>query len=259
MLNRIIIKNIALIKILEVDMSPGMNVLSGETGAGKSIIVDSLNLVLGERADRELIRTGTEKAVVEAWFSDVPQSVNDILAAQEIDTESELVLSRELSVTGKNICRINGVLVTLAVLKSVSDVLVDIHGQHEHQSLLHEKMHIGMLDSFDARIGVAVSDVAAAYAQYTAVVGRLRSLSGNDGDRERRIDILKFQINEILDANIASGEIEELNARKKHMNAVEQIMDVLSASYNALYEAESGSVLAALKDIMTGFFIHWEC
>ena len=116
MLNRIIIKNIALIKILEVDLSPGMNVLSGETGAGKSIIVDSLNLVLGERADRELIRTGTEKAVVEAWFSDVPQSVNDILAEQEIDAESELVLSRELSVTGKNICRINGSLVTLAVL-----------------------------------------------------------------------------------------------------------------------------------------------
>ncbi|MDD5016474.1 MAG: DNA repair protein RecN [Eubacteriales bacterium] len=253
MLNKLIIKNIALIKELEVDFSGGMNVLSGETGAGKSIIVDSVNLVLGERADRELIRTGAEKAVVEAWFCDVKQSVNDILAEQQIEMENDLVLSRELSVTGKNVCRVNGALVTLGVLKSISDALVDIHGQHEHQSLLNEKNHIGMLDGFDSRIGAAKADVEAAYGGYTAINKRLRSLFGGDGDRERKIDVLKFQIDEIRQANIGDGEEQALLAQKKRLNAAEQIMDVTSAAYALLYEAEPSNVLASLKEISRRF------
>ena len=117
MLNKLIIRNIALIEELEVELAAGMNVLSGETGAGKSIIIDSVNLVLGERADRELIRTGAPKAVVEAWLSGVNDGVADILAAQEIEVWPELVMSRELSATGKNVCRVNGTLITLSVLK----------------------------------------------------------------------------------------------------------------------------------------------
>ena len=249
MLNRLIIRNIALIEALEVELADGLNVLSGETGAGKSIIVDSLNLVLGERADREMIRTGAGKAVVEAWFSDVPDSVNAILDAQQIEREDDLVLSRELSAEGRNVCRINGVLVTLAVLKSISDALVDIHGQHEHQSLLHEKNHIAILDSFDERIAAAAEQTAAAYDGYTAVTKRLRALFGSDGDRERRIDILRFQIDEILSANITQGEADDLMAQRKRMNAAEQIASALGAAYDALYDAESGSVLASLKDM----------
>ena len=248
MLNKLIIKNIALINELEITLSEGMNVLSGETGAGKSIIVDSVNLVLGERADRELIRTGAEKAVVEAWFGDVTQSVRDILDAQQIEAADDLVLSRELSAAGKNVCRVNGTLVTLGVLKSISDALVDIHGQHEHQSLLNEKNHIVMLDSFDARIGTAKADVAAAYSEYTSISKRLKSLFGADGDRERKIDILGFQISEIEQANIKDGEEEELGAQKKRLNASEQIMGVLSAVYSALYESETSNVMAVLKD-----------
>ncbi len=249
MLSRLIIRNIALITEIEISLLGSMNVLSGETGAGKSIIVDSVNLVLGERADRELIRTGAGNASVEAWFTDVPKTVENILAEQQIEAGGELVLSRELSVSGKNVCRINGVLVTLALLKTVSDLLVDIHGQHEHQSLFDEKNHIIMLDSMDKGISSAKAEVEAAYREYTEASRRLRSLFGADGDRERKIDILQFQINEILSAKIAGGEEDELLAQKKRMNASEEIMEALSAAYEALYDSEHQSVLSALRDI----------
>ncbi len=248
MLNKLIIRNIALIEELEVELAGGMNVLSGETGAGKSIIIDSVNLVLGERADRELMRTGAPKAVVEAWFSGVNDSVADILATQEIEVWPELVMSRELSATGKNVCRVNGTLITLSVLKELSDRLVDIHGQHEHQSLLSEKNHIAMLDAFDTHISEQKSQVVKAYSDYSDVVKRQRSLFGSDGDRERRIDILKFQINELKMADIAQDEEEELIAQKVRLNSAEKIMDALIASYTQLYEGESFNALAALKD-----------
>ena len=249
MLNRLTIKNIALIEELEIDLSGGMNVLSGETGAGKSIIVDAVNLVLGERADRDLIRTGAEKAVVEAWFSGVQDSLDDILSAQEIEPQQELVLSRELSVNGRNVCRANGVLVTLGVLKAISDRIVDLHGQHEHQSLMNEKNHIGMLDGFDSRIGEAKAYVSRSFEEYAGVKKRLKSLFGDPGDRERRIDILQFQIDEILKANIFEGEELELLAQKKRMNEAENIMGALSDAYASLYESDSFNVLASLNNI----------
>lgn len=249
MLSRLIIRNIALIKEIEISLCGGMNVLSGETGAGKSIIVDSVNLVLGERADRELIRTGQQNASVEAWFMHAPQTACDILASQQIEYEGELVLSRELSASGKNVCRINGVLVTLSLLKEISDLLVDIHGQHEHQSLFDEKNHVAMLDSFDGRIDEAKTEVKAACRDYTQAARRLKSLFGAAGDRERRIDILQFQIDEIHKANIAAGEEEELLVRKKRMNASEEIMGALSAAYGSLYASEAYNTLSALKDI----------
>ena len=248
MLTKLIIKNIALIDSLEVAFSDGFNVLSGETGAGKSIIIDSVNLVLGERADRELIRTGTDSAVVEAWFSGAGESVIDILSEQQIDVWPELVLSRELSTSGKNVCRVNGTLTTLAVLKSISDRLVDIHGQHEHQSLLNERSHMVMLDGFDTRIEAYKAQIGAVYTQYTQAVKRRRALLGDDGDRERRMDVLKFQIDEIEKANIAKGEEEELLAQKIRLNASERIMEALSASYAVLYESEPLCALSAMRD-----------
>lgn len=252
MLSKLVIKNIALIDALEIDLSSGMNVLSGETGAGKSIIVDSMNLALGERADRELIRTGADKAVVEAWFTGFSSAVVDILAAQEIqiDAEQDLVLSRELSLNGKNVCRINGVLVTLTTLKEVSDLLVDIHGQHEHQSLLHEKNHIVMLDESGTDIEKAKGEVASAFAKYSGVKKRLFALAGSDGDRERRIDMLKYQIDEIQKVAITQGEEQALVTQKKRLNASERIMDALSYAYGALYE-DDNNVLLSLKDVGT--------
>jgi DNA repair protein RecN (Recombination protein N) len=249
MLSRLVIKNIALIDELIIDFTGDMNVLSGETGAGKSIIVDSVNLALGERADRELIRTGAQNASVEAWFSKAPGEAAKILSEQQIEAIGEIVISRELSVTGKNICRINGILVSLTLLKSISDILVDMHGQHEHQSLFNEKNHIEMLDSFGERIEELKDEVGKAYFEYTAVNKRLRSIFGAEGDRERKIDILKFQISEIKQANIKKGEEEELAILKKRMNASEEIMGALSSSYDSLYNAEPLNVLSALKDI----------
>lgn len=250
MLTKLIIKNIALIDELEISLSKGLNILSGETGAGKSIIVDSLNLALGERADRQLIRTDASKAVVEAWFSAVEASVLDVLKSQEIEMEQgeDLVLSRELSVSGKNVCRINGVLVTLSILKQVSDLLVDIHGQHEHQSLLNEKNHIGMLDDYADGLEAYKEKVQEAYKSFNAIKKRLFALSGNEGDRERRIDMLKFQIDEIEKAGITNGEEEELLVQKKRLNAAERIADSLSGSYDMLYEGDE-NVLLSLKEI----------
>ena len=247
MLNRLIIKNIALIDALEVEFASGLNVLSGETGAGKSIIIDSVNLVLGERADRELIRTGAQTASVEAWFGDA-QGIGDILDEQQIEADGELVLTRELTASGKNICRVNGTLVTLSVLKALSDRLVDIHGQHEHQSLLSEKNHMAMLDGFDGKIREAAAAVEKAYEEYTAVIKRQKSLFGSDGDRERRIDILKFQVSEIKQAAISEGEEEDLLAQRARLNASEKIMEALTSAYELLYEAEPVNVLSALKD-----------
>lgn len=249
MLSKLSIKNIALIDALNVDFSGGMNVMTGETGAGKSIIVDAMNLALGERADREMIRTGQQKASVEAWFTNIKPEVEAILTEQQIDIEGELVLSREISTSGKNVCRVGGVLTTLGVLKQISDLLVDIHGQHEHQSLLHERNHMDMLDSFDWRILDLRSQVAQAYGEYAAVKKRLHSMFGDEGDRERRIDVLQFQIEEIRQAGIIEGEEEDLLAQKKRMNAMESIMDALSVSYDKLYDAENGSVLGALKAV----------
>jgi DNA repair protein RecN (Recombination protein N) len=247
MLSRLFIKNIALIDALDVEFAEGLNVLSGETGAGKSIIIDAVNLVLGERADRELIRTGAPSAAVEAWFSDI-RGVDDILEEQQIEADDELVLSRELSASGRNVCRVNGTLVTLAVLKALSDRLVDVHGQHEHQSLLSEKNHIAMLDSFDEAIGKAAADVSEAYNTYSAVLKRIKTLFGSEGDRERRIDILKFQINELKQAAVTEGEEEELILQRTRLNAAERIMEALTAAYEVLYDAEPINVLSALKD-----------
>lgn len=250
MLTRLIIRNIALIDELEISLSEGLNVLSGETGAGKSIIVDSLNLALGERADRQLIRRDAKKAMVEAWFSSLDSNVLDILKSQEIEVEhdEDLVLSRELSISGKNVCRINGTLVTLSILKQVSDLLVDIHGQHEHQSLLNEKNHIGMLDDYAEGLEAYKAKTQEAYKSFNAVKKRLFALSGNEGDRERRIDMLKFQIDEIEKAGISKGEEEELLVQKKRLNAAERIADALSGSYHMLFEDDE-NVLLRLKEI----------
>ena len=148
MLKRLSIKNVALIERLDMDFDNGLNVLTGETGAGKSIIIDAVNLALGERASRELITTGAEKASVEAEFDiEGEEAVKSMLRQNELEDDG-LIISRELSASGKNVCRINGTLVNLATLKQITDLLVDVHGQHEHQSLLMQSRHIRFLDSF---------------------------------------------------------------------------------------------------------------
>ena len=209
MLQRLFIENVALIEQLDVAFHAGFNVLSGETGAGKSIIIDAVNFVLGERASRELIRHGAQKTKVEAVF-DIADcgGTKAVLEEQGIDCEDDtLFLSRELSLAGKNLCRINGTLTSVAMLKEVSDTLVDIHGQHEHQSLLAPENHIGFLDAYaHAEILPVRTALNEAYAEYAALRRERLSGFGSVAERERQIDILNYQINEIEAAGIAPDE-----------------------------------------------------
>ena len=212
MLERLIIKNIALISSLDIELGGGLNVLTGETGAGKSIIIDSVNLVLGERASKDLIAVNQQKARVEALFSiknndTVKSLLNDNGLLSEDD---ELILMREITASGKSLCRINGEVVPLATLHLIADSLVDVHGQHTHQSLLDPKKHMHMVDEFNASEIIPVRNkVAELYRAYTEVERKLNSGFVSAEERERRIDILAYQINEIETAHLYAGEEED--------------------------------------------------
>ncbi|MEX1307403.1 MAG: DNA repair protein RecN [Eubacteriales bacterium] len=258
MLKHLHIRNIALIDELDIDFSAGLNVLSGETGAGKSIIVDALNLVLGERADRELIKAGTERANVEAVFSIGQHNrVKRILQDNELeDMGDELVLSRALSMEGKNVCRVNGTLVTLTILKSISDLLVDIHGQHEHQTLMHQSNHIDFLDRYGwAKIKPLKQNVKKIYKEYSEIERSISLLGGNESERERSMDLLRFQIDEITSAALKPDEEETLIEEKKKMQSAENVIGALSGAYGALFEGLDGefAILDKFKDIINLF------
>ena len=254
MLSHLHIKNIALIDELDIDFTSGLNVMTGETGAGKSIIVDSMNLVLGERADRDLIKSGEENAWVEAVFDIQKTGLKTILAEYGLDGgEDTLVFSRELSSTGKNICRINGRLTTLGVMKEISDRLVDLHGQHEHQSLLDEKNHLSFLDKYAGdEVKALKEQTALVYGEYRAVVKRLHGITGKEGERDRQLDILKFQMNEIKNAKVALGEEEALLTERDKLQNSEKITTALNFGYDALYggTASAEAALGTLKQVI---------
>ena len=217
MLSRLYIENVALIQKLEIVFESGFNVLTGETGAGKSIIIDAVNLVLGERATKELIKSGADKAKVVAVFDEFKnESVNKTLEEAGIEIGDELVLSRELSVLGKNVCRINSMPVTLATLKKVSDALVDIHGQHEHQKLMDEEYHIEFLDTFGGfDIALQKEKVEKLSKEYHELKRKMLSGFLSEEERLREMDILSFRINEIESAALKIGEDEELKDERK--------------------------------------------
>jgi len=258
MLSNLYIKNIALIEELNISFDAGLNVLSGETGAGKSIIVDALNLVLGERADRELIKSGEERAIVEATF-EISQNVRiqRVLARNEIqDMNGVLVLARELWRNDRNICRVNGTLVTLTVVKQISDLLVDIHGQHEHQTLLHQKNHMSFIDRFGANeIRPIRQNVKTLYDEYASIKRSITMLCGDEDERERNMDLLQFQIDEISAANLKLDEEEQCIEEKKRLQAAERIIDTLNKGYDKLFDGDGGSlaVLDGLKDVINMF------
>ena len=230
MLERLIIKNIALISSLDIELGGGLNVLTGETGAGKSIIIDSVNLVLGERASKDLIAVNQQKARVEALFSiknndTVKSLLNDNGLLSEDD---ELILMREITASGKSLCRINGEVVPLATLHLIADSLVDVHGQHTHQSLLDPKKHMHMVDEFNASEIIPVRNkVAELYRAYTEVERKLNSGFVSAEERERRIDILAYQINEIETAHLYAGEEEEITAELAVLSNAERISSSL--------------------------------
>ena len=248
MLTRLQVSNIALIDKSDIAFDAGFSVLTGETGAGKSILIESVSFVLGERASRESIRTGADKASVEATFllsADSP--VRGYLREQQLDNGDELVLYRELSVSGRNVCRANGVLIGTAELKAIGDLLVDLHGQHAHQSLLNPETHLQLIDAY------AKSDADGLLtrmeeARQTALKAEqdLEILKKGLRERERRIDVIRFQMKEIDAVSPIEGEEEQLEADRLRMRNAEAIMEGLNTAYDALFA--DGGVLSALTD-----------
>lgn len=234
MLVSMTVRNIALIEHLEIQFHQGMHVLSGETGAGKSIIVDSINLLLGERADRGLIRSGCEKASVEALIdiSSCPQ-VQEILEEQELEAEGGLMsIQREISTGERNLCRVCGVIVPLSYLRKLTAHLVDIHGQHEHQSLLDSKNHMAFLDSFgDADFIAQKEQVEKAYQVWRESSSRFSALRKENAQREERQAYLEIRVRELDAAKIEMGESEALSAEKARFTSAEKIDHSIRTAY----------------------------
>lgn len=249
MLQSLYLENIALIEKLGIELFPGFNVLTGETGAGKSIIIDAVNFVLGERTSRDLIRNGAARAKVEAVFNlnegDAAFAALDALGI-EYDG-NELILSRELSAAGRNACRVNGTLVPVASLKSVSDTLVDIHGQHEHQALLDAENHISYLDAYCHADSLPIIEkIDAIVSRRNELMLKRNSGFSSEREREREMDMLRYQIEEIASANLEAGEEERLNAEKTVLLNAERIRTALETAHMALSGAEEGSALSAI-------------
>ncbi len=231
MLRSIYIKNIALIDERSMEFTQGLNILSGETGAGKSIIIDSLNFVLGERADKDLIKTGTAQGLVEAVF--------DVTGAEEIlneyGIEDELVIiKRTLSIEGKSECRINGKIVTLNMLKDITAKLADIHGQHAHQSILKTANHIKIADNYNKKINILLEPYRKSLSELKDIENNIEKLGGDGFVREQKLEFLKFQLEELKKASLQEGEEEELrNLRSKIINS-EKIYENLKTAKNSL-------------------------
>ena len=244
MLSRIYVENVALIEKLELELCPGLNILTGETGAGKSIIIDAVTLALGGRADRELIRSGQERAVVTAFFSlDKSSAVNAVLESMGIECEDgELMISRELSADGRNTCRINGRAVSLSMLREIAGSLVDIYGQHEHQSLLSSDNHLAFLDNYAQKdIENAKDDTAGKYRKWEEAKARLTSRFASDEQRNREIELLQYQINEIEKANIIIDEEESLKNERAVLLNAEKIRDALDKASARLFKGSEVS------------------
>ena len=212
MLELLHIENIAIIEAADIEFAPGFNALTGETGAGKSIVIDSLSAVLGQRTSRELIRTGADKAFVSAAFSGVEPGLTEALGIQP-EPDGTLLLQREIQTDGKNVCRINGRPVTATQLRALGTRLLNIHGQHDGQQLLDEEQHIVYLDSF-GRTEKLVNTYAEKYKPFTDIRRQISALQMDEAEKARRVDTLQYQIEELKRAKLKPGEEEELTARR---------------------------------------------
>jgi len=239
MLLELEVKNFALIDELNITFNKGLNILTGETGAGKSIIIDAVNMAIGQRADRNFIRSGADKCMVQAMFSLKDSNNLDGLLEQygiEIDSDNILIVTREIYSNGRSICRINGIIVTQTILKIITQRLIDIHGQHEHQSLLNSNFHINMLDSYGGKeVLDLVASVSKQYNELQTLQKKLSSICFDEMERERKIDLIKFQIDEIALANLIPNEEEELKKQKNILSNSEKIYQTLSNTYEILY------------------------
>ncbi|MDR7237038.1 DNA repair protein RecN [Neobacillus drentensis] len=244
MLAELSIKNFAIIEALSVTFSKGLTVLTGETGAGKSIIIDAIHLLVGSRGSAEFVRHGEEKAEIEGLFQVDDHKHPVIAKALEfgIDVEEGMViLRRDISQTGKSVCRINGKLVTISTLREIGATLVDIHGQHEHQELMDDSRHLSLLDQFGAdNILPSLSEYQQVYRRYEQTLQKLKALSENDQQTAHRLDLIQFQLDEIQKANLKLNEDEDLFEEKRKLSNFERVFESLQSGQLALQGEQKG-------------------
>ena len=254
MLELLHIENIAIIEAADIEFAPGFNALTGETGAGKSIVIDSLSAVLGQRTSRELIRTGADKAFVSAAFSGMAPELTETLGIQP-EADGTLLLQREIQTDGKNVCRVNGRPVTVGQLRALGARLLNIHGQHDGQQLLDEEQHIVYLDSFGRVESLAIT-YAEKYKNFTDIRRQIGALQMDEAEKARRVDTLQYQIEELRRAKLTPGEEEELTARRGMLRNAEKFLGAVAGADYALNGDDSGggalSALRQAQDALSG-------
>ena len=233
MLSSLQIENVAVIQKAEVHFEPGLNVLTGETGAGKSILIDSINAILGNRTSKDLVRTGAAKAVIRAAFEQVPPAVLDKLEQSGYERSEALLLCREITAEGKSSCRINGMPATAAVLRELCGGLININGQHDSVGLLNPAHHLGILDDY-AQNRTVFQEYYALYRELVRVKRELDALITDEAEKQRKIDLLQYQVQEIEDAGLTAGEEQTLENRRKVLSNASAIRDRLAQSYALL-------------------------
>jgi DNA repair protein RecN (Recombination protein N) len=238
MLKSLLIKNYAVIEQIETDFESGLNIITGETGAGKSILIDALSLVLGERASSDVVRKGSDKAVVEAIFSvSGNKRLKAVIEAREFDDQDDLMLRREISAKAQSRCFINDTPATLAVMQEIGDLLVDLHGQHDHQSLLRTETHIDLLDDFGGLAGLR-EEFRAGYDALTRLFAELEQLQAKERQLRERRDLYEFQIQEIDALAPQRGEEETLETELRILENSEKLFEATSQLHQMLYESE---------------------
>lgn len=256
MLSNLKISDIAIIKEAVIDFDNGLNVLTGETGAGKSIIIDAINAILGERTSRELIRTGSNNAEVSAFFENINDDVISLLDEFCISNEDDnsLLISRKISLDGKNVCKINGTSVTVSILKKIGQALINVHGQMDNHNLLNEELHYTYIDSF-AENNDILEEYINAHNDYCNLKRRYDNLIVNESEKARKIDLLTYQIKEIEDAGIKIGEWEELEKRKKVLQNAEQLLTLVNNAVEIINGNDNFSGVADMLNTVSNSLI----
>ena len=250
MLANLKIENVAVIEKAEVNFTPGFNVLTGETGAGKSILIDSINAILGNRTSRELVRSGAQKACIWATFENIPQSVKKQLEKCGYEANDDLLLYREINAEGKGICRVNGMPATAAVVRDISAGLLSIHGQHDSQSLTNPALHLGLLDQY-AQNRDLFAEYYRRYRELVTVKRQLDTLNASEADKQRKIEALTAEIDAIDAAALQPGEEKNLQERKTVITHAQSILDGITAAHLALAGDEDGEQPGA-ADLLGG-------
>ena len=256
MLRTLDIENIAVIEKASVNFSDGLNVLTGETGAGKSIVVDSINAIMGERTSKELVRHNTDYGFVSAYFDDISKSICDKLRELgiEIDEENSLLLSRKISSNGKSLCKVNGKTVTVSMLKEISSLLVNVHGQHDSQALLNPDLQYTYIDMLLNDKSV-LADYKSSFKKLIGVRRKLKSLANDESDKEKQLEILNFQIDELEAADIKIGEREELTKKRELIQKSEDIIKALNIAVSTINgDDENAGVEQACNDVSRMLF-----